>query len=193
MNKIENGVEDDIIKPNGSTSNGTAIATTVPVIVVAPLPQAPRSVPVAAPAVEVSTDTHISVPASASAPVSVRKLVPQGDEIVRVWGQFFTAMDTCISTVAPIFLSVVLVLYAVSVVTKSQIIASIGLVYVFVFLVIMFSYFFAIVPFILISNAISSLVAPEGKSSQIDFVRVAILFTIIATAAVYLKYGSALL
>ena len=191
VNKIENGVEDDIIKPNGSTSNGTAIATSVPAIVVAPLPQAPRSLPVAAPAVEVSTDTHISVPASA--PISVIKPVPKGDEIVRVWGQFFTAMDTCISTVAPIFLSVVLVLYAVSVVTKSQIIASIGLVYVFVFLVIMFSYFFAIVPFILISNAISSLVAPEGKSSQIDFVRVAILFTIIATAAVYLKYGSALL
>ena len=38
---------------------------------------------------------------------------------------------------------------------QSQTVASIGLVYVFVFLIIMGSYFFAIVPFILASNAIT--------------------------------------
>jgi hypothetical protein len=84
------------------------------------------------------------------------------DEIVTLWQQYWTSLDTCMSTVTPMFLVLVLALYAFSAITKSQTIASIGLVYVFVFLIIMGSYFFAIVPFILVSNALSSLIAP-GK------------------------------
>lgn len=111
------------------------------------------------------------------------------DELHQLWSQFCVAMDTCISTVTPLFLTVILVLYLVSAVTKSQTIASIGLVYVFVFLMLLFSYFAAIVPFILVANAICSSLAPSGKSPQKDFVRLSVLICSIGVVVGYFKYG----
>lgn len=110
------------------------------------------------------------------------------DEMVSLWQQYWTSLDMCMSTVTPLFLTLVLALYAFSVMTKSQTIASIGLVYVFVFLIIMGSYFFAIVPFILVSNAISSVVAP-GKTAQKDFVRLALLVLSVGGLVAYVKHG----
>ena len=176
VNRIESSSEDDVIKPSTS---GISVA----------LPHMPRPIPTVVPITSQVTpaeDNNISIP------VSDISVIYQGDEVIRLWNQFYIAMDTCLSTVAPIFLVVILVLYAVSAVTKSQTIASIALVYVFVFLTIMFSYFFAIVPFILISNAISSIVTPEGKSSQRDLVRVTVLVAIITVFTGCLKYGPAL-
>lgn len=176
VNRIESSSEDDAIKP-GTSSFPVA------------LPQMPRPTPTIVPItthVTPAEDNNISIP------VTNKMVIHHGDEFMRLWNQFYTAMDTCVSTVAPIFLTVILVLYAVSAVTKSQTIASIALVYVFVFLTIMFSYFFAIVPFILISNAISSIVSPEGKSSQRDLVRVTVLIAVITVFTGYLKYGPAL-
>ena len=110
------------------------------------------------------------------------------DEMVSLWQQYWTSLDMCMSTVTPLFLALVLALYAFSAITKSQTIASIGLVYVFVFLIIMGSYFFAIVPFILVSNAISSVIAP-GKTAQRDFVRLVMLAVSIGGLLGYVKYG----
>ena len=175
VNRIESSTEDDAIKPNASS---------VPVL----LPQAPRPIPVVVPITIRDTsadDRNISIP------VITVKTPIQGDEVMRLWNQFFIAMDTCISTVSPIFLSVILVLYAISAVAKSQTIASIALVYVFLFITIMFSYFFAIVPFILISNAISSVVSSEGKSNHRDLVRVTVLIAVITIFIGSLKFGPA--
>ena len=118
---------------------------------------------------------------------------PPVDEISRLWDQFFVALDECMSTISPLFLGVILFLYIASIITKSQTIASIGLVYVFVFLILMFSFFFAIVPFILISNAISSIVSPGGKNPLRDLTRVGMLFALIGLGGVYLRYGAAVL
>jgi uncharacterized membrane protein YjdF len=93
------------------------------------------------------------------------------------------------STVTPLFLAIVLVLYGISAMTKSQAIASIGLVYVFVFLLIMGSYFFATVPFILISNFISSVIAPNSTSYQRDVTRGVLLLVTVAATVGISKYG----
>lgn len=95
----------------------------------------------------------------------------------------------CTSTVTPLFLVLILGLYAASAVTNSQTIASIGLVYVFVFLVIMGSYFFAIVPFILASTIISNQISPRGKSTEKFSTRIFLLIAAIAAVITYYKYG----
>jgi hypothetical protein len=146
----------------------------------APVP--PRPVSVSTP---IPGDNHIPVPAG----VMSNHASHNRDELHQLWSQFCVAMDTCISTVTPLFLTMILALYLVSAVTKSQTIASIGLVYVFVFLMLLFSYFAAIVPFILVSNAICSSMAPTGKSPQKDFIRLSVLMCSIGVVVGYVKYG----
>jgi hypothetical protein len=147
------------------------------------------SAPVPPRAVSVSTptpgDSHIPVPTGVMSNHSSHNR----DELHQLWSQFCVAMDTCISTVTPLFLTMILALYLVSAVTKSQTIASIGLVYVFVFLMLLFSYFAAIVPFILVSNAICSSLAPTGNSPQKDFIRLSVLMCSIGVVVGYFKYG----
>lgn len=109
-----------------------------------------------------------------------------GDEILGYWDQFYTAMDTCITCVAPLFLSTILVLYVFSVVTKSEVFLSIGLVYTSCFLTIMFSYFFAIVPFLFVCNAISK----QFVSPQIDNIRFSMLIVLIVAVVLYFKSTS---
>ena len=113
-------------------------------------------------------------------------------ELTLLWQQFWSTIELCSVTVSPLFLVLVLSLYAASLVTNSQVIASIGLVYVFLFLTIMGSYFFAIVPFILASNTIGNILTPGGTgsgSSQKVSTRLFLLLLLMAVAAGSSKYG----
>lgn len=115
-------------------------------------------------------------------------------ELIVLWQQYWSTIDLCFTTVSPLFLVLILTLYAASSVTNSQIIASIALVYVFLFLIIMSSYFFAIVPFILASNTIGNILAPSGtgsKSSQKVFTRLFLLFILTAVVIGSSTYGFA--
>ena len=114
-------------------------------------------------------------------------------ELTLLWEQFWSTIDLCSITVSPLFLVLILSLYAASLVTNSQVIASIGLVYVFLFLTIMGSYFFVIVPFILASNTIGNILTPAGGtgsgSSRKVSTRLFLLLLLIAVAAGSSKYG----
>jgi len=112
------------------------------------------------------------------------------NEIVGLYQQYWSSLDLCMSTMTPLFITLILMSYVISALTNSQEIASIGLVYTFVFLGIMGTYVFTIIPFVLISNAISSLIAPNGLSAQRDFSRVAMLSIAIGLVVAYFKYGA---
>lgn len=161
-----NGTADDAIKPN-------------------PVPPATQRVQQAAPTSQ--------RPATIPAVVMSNDMEQHGDEIHKLWSQYAVALDTCVSTVSPIFVTMILTLYLSSVVTRSQTIASIGLVYVFVFFILLFSYFAAIVPFILISNALCSVLISQGQKPQKEYVRLGVLFSVIVATGAYCRYGHAVL
>ena len=157
----QHGTADDAIKPNAASPT--------------------RRVHFTAP----GSESNVTIPAV----VMSNNSEPHSDELHKLWSQYAVALDTCISTVSPLFLTVILALYLSSVVTRSQTIASIGLVYVFVFFILLFSYFAAIVPFILISNALCSVLISQGQKPQKDYVRLAVLFSVIAATGAYCRYG----
>jgi hypothetical protein len=109
------------------------------------------------------------------------------DEIISLWHQSWTAFNTCLKTIAPLFLSIVLLLYVYARINTSQAIASVALVYFFVCLLVLGTYFFAVAPFILVSNAINSFVN-GGKTAQRDFVRVGVLLALIASVVAYFTH-----
>ena len=86
-----------------------------------------------------------------------------GKEILGIWAQTWSALNICITTIAPLFLLVILGCYIYGKMNDSQVIASVGLVYAYVFLVVIGSYAVVIVPFILISRLITTLVAPTSN------------------------------
>jgi hypothetical protein len=106
--------------------------------------------------------------------------------------QYWSTLRGCLFTIGPLFLFLILVLYVASGATNSQMIASIGLVYVFIFMIIMGSYYFATLPFILVSNMISRILFPNGKSAKKDLIRIVLLVLGIVGVVTYCKYGSAL-
>ena len=162
----QNRTADDAIKPNGVPLPTERVQHS------APTSQRTSSVP----AVVMSNDIE-----------------QHGDEIHKLWSQYAVALDTCVSTVSPLFITMILTLYLSSVVTRSQTIASIGLVYVFVFFILLFSYFAAIVPFILISNVLCSLLISQGQKPEKDYVRLGVLFSVIVATGAYCRYGHAVL
>ena len=111
------------------------------------------------------------------------------NEISNLAEQYWSTLSHCFSTIGPLFLFLVLVLYAVSALTGSQAIASTGLVYVFTFLIIMGSFYCATLPFIIVSNTISRLIFPNGTSNQRDLTRVAFLMLTIGVAFTLFQYG----
>lgn len=114
------------------------------------------------------------------------------NEITGLAEQYWSTLSHCFSTIGPFFLFLVLILYALSAVTGSQAIASIGLVYVFTFLIIMGTFYFATLPFIIVSNTISRLLFPNGTSNQKDLTRVAFLMLTIGIAFALFQYGDIL-
>lgn len=136
------------------------------------------------------TDSNMSVAVNRG--VMSNEINQTDDELSKLWSQVCIAMDTCITTVTPLFITIILMLYLVSALSKSQTIASIGLVYVFVFHILLFSFFAAIVPFILVANALCSLLSLKGQAPQRDFVRLAVLMCVIGVTVGYFKHGSSM-
>ena len=137
-----------------------------------------------------ATDANTSIAVSKG--VMSNQIYQTDDELSKLWSQICIAMDTCITTVTPLFITIILMLYLVSAISKSQTVASIGLVYVFVFHILLFSFFAAIVPFILVSNALCSLLSLKGQAPQRDFVRLAVLMCVIGVTVGYFKHGSSM-
>ena len=114
------------------------------------------------------------------------------DELMSLNEQYWSTLRSCLFTIGPLFLLLILILYVASGATNSQMIASIGLVYVFVFMIIMGSYYCATLPFILISNMISRILFPNGKSAKKDMIRIVLLVLGIVGVVTYCKYGNTL-
>jgi hypothetical protein len=166
--RVNTSIEDDQIKPH------------------APIKPRLHSAHVTATA----TDENMNI--SINRGVMSNQINQTDDELSKLWSQICIAMDTCITTVTPLFITIILMLYLVSAISKSQTVASIGLVYVFVFHILLFSFFAAIVPFILVSNALCSLLAQQGQAPRRDFVRLAVLVCVIGVTVGYFKHGSSM-
>jgi hypothetical protein len=117
-----------------------------------------------------------------------RKFSEEEEELVSLWRQSWTAINVSLTTVGPLFLILILLSYVFSQITQSQTVASVGLVYIFVFLLVVGSYFLATVPFIVLANAINALVNPTSDSAQKDFARLALLLTVVAGAVLTFQH-----
>jgi hypothetical protein len=83
-------------------------------------------------------------------------------EIVSLWNQTFGALNMCLTFLGPTFLIVILGCYFMGMMQKSQAIATVGVVYTFLFLSIMGSYTLVILPCILVSRLFTCLVTPHA-------------------------------
>ena len=90
------------------------------------------------------------------------------DEVISIWNQCWAAMFCSTMTIGPTFLAITLMSYTGGKITSSQSVASIGVIYLYLYLVIMGSYLVAILPFILISRIFTSLVTAPGSSAAHD-------------------------
>lgn len=112
-------------------------------------------------------------------------------EIIDIWNQCWSALYLCISTIGPIFLAVILIAYLSSKMTASQMIASVGVVFTYVFLLIMVGYTVAIVPFVLISRIFTSLVAPQNGVETEELNTYCRLLTLVVTLLCGVGYFAA--
>jgi uncharacterized membrane protein (DUF485 family) len=82
-------------------------------------------------------------------------------EIVSLWNQTSGALHMSLSMIGPPFLFIILACYFMGMMQKSQAIASVGVVYAFLFMTIMGSYVLVIVPCILVSRLFTCLVSSK--------------------------------
>ena len=92
------------------------------------------------------------------------------------------------TTIGPIFLAIVLTSYGLGKVNESQLIGSIGVVYAYLFLVIMGAYCVAIVPFIIMSRVFTSLVSAKSDKAGSGNISVRILLLLTIGLLGYLVY-----
>lgn len=149
-----------------------------------PVPQ----VPIASPP-EVSSPPKVVTPSlektSSFHPIA-NKLADE-KEIVSIWNQCWLALFMCMSTIGPIFLAIILTSYVLGKINNSQLIGSIGVVYSYLFLVIMGAYCCAILPFILVSRIFTSLVS--GKTDKTGNISIRILLLLsLGLIGVIIKY-----
>lgn len=108
-----------------------------------------------------------------------------------LYQHYSAALHLCISILLPTFLTLIIISDILAVLFESQLIASVGLVYIFIFLIIIGSYMLAIVPYIIVLNALDNLFHPKlNKSGANDFIGVSILFAVVGMAVVYFNYGA---
>jgi hypothetical protein len=119
---------------------------------------------------------------------------PEMDEAISIWNQCWSALFNSMMTIGPLFLAITLMSYAASKISSSQAIASVGVIYAYLYIVILGSYVVALLPFILISRVFTSLVsspgsmAAEDKSKALFHIRLLILMSLGLGLAVY-QYG----
>ena len=114
------------------------------------------------------------------------------EESVSLAEQYWFTMFSCFRTLTPLFLAIVVLLYVISATMNSQMIASIGLAYAFVFLAIMGTYYCTALPFIIASNMISRFIFSNGTSVQKDFLRALLLFLTIAIVLFFVYHPNGL-
>jgi len=89
-------------------------------------------------------------------------------EIISLWNQSWSALFMCLKTLGPVFLVIVLACYFLGTLHQSQAIATVGVVYTFLFLTIMGSYTVVILPCILVSRVFTSIVSPHATSHSVE-------------------------
>lgn len=93
-------------------------------------------------------------------------------EIMSLWNQSLSTLLNCMTIIGPMFMIIILTAYVFGKIHNSQAIASVGIVYTLLFMIIMGSYVLATLPFILISRVFTSIVAPHAQEytpKQINF------------------------
>ena len=128
--------------------------------------------------------------ASEASKASVRRTMnsPKTDnEVISIWNQCWSAMFICMMTIGPVFLTITLISYTVSKITSSQAIASVGVIYTYIYLVIMGSYIVVILPFLVMSRLFTSLVS--GSADTTVNIRVLMLVCLVLWM-VTCQYGS---
>lgn len=109
-------------------------------------------------------------------------------EIVSLWNQTWGALYLCLTTIGPVFLTVILVSYALGTLQQSQAIATVGVVYTLLFLTIMGSYSVVILPCILISRVFTSIVSPHTTSHSTEEINLYSRLLVLLLAAGGLGY-----
>jgi hypothetical protein len=108
-------------------------------------------------------------------------------EIVSLWEQTWGALHMSLIMIGPPFLFIVLACYFMGMLRQSQAIASVGVVYAFLFLTVMGSYAVVILPCILLARLFTVLVsahAPERSAAEVNlYSRLLILFVAAAGMA----------
>lgn len=110
------------------------------------------------------------------------------EESVSLAERYWFTMYNCFRTLAPLFLAIVVFLYAVSASTNSQKIASVGLAYAFVFLGIMATFYCTALPLIVASNMVSRFIFSNGASMQKDLTRALLFFLTIGCVLFFAYY-----
>lgn len=153
-----------------------------PVAATAPPPQLPP-LPTTAP-VETLSVVQRDVAPQPSAQ-SDEEESNDSEELQAVWTQCLQALFTCSLYTGPIFAAVVLFCYAVGKITVNKAVASIGVAYASLFLLIMGSYVVAIVPFVLVSKMVTQSVFFGSNKEKDSEVHVRLfLFLLIAMSGI---------
>jgi hypothetical protein len=84
------------------------------------------------------------------------------EEGVGIWAQAVQSLYLCLVLIGPAMLSVILLCYPYAYAMKSQQVASVGVIYTLVFLLLMCVFSVAVLPCILLSRLFISVVAPTG-------------------------------
>lgn len=143
-----------------------------------PLPYAPKVTPVKA-AIEAPVQQHHHTARGQEGLVDEH-------EILSVWDQAVNALQIAGNFIVPVFLSIVLFFYVNGKLNQDQAIASIGIVFAMFLVLIMGTYIVAIIPFILVSRFITSLVtdapitAVEQKQTNLT-ARLFLFFSILGS------------
>eukprot|EP01038_Epipyxis_sp_PR26KG_P015296 gene15296-20604_t len=124
-------------------------------------------------------------------PTSFQLIEPLADEaeITIIWNQSLTALMLCMGTIGPLFLALITAFYCFGLLFESQLIASVGVVYAYIFLLIMGSYGLFVLPVIVISRIFTSLVAPpeSRESDYLFYARCGLLFGITVLGLTFSK------
>mmetsp|Transcript_119335 Transcript_119335/g.234431 ORF Transcript_119335/g.234431 Transcript_119335/m.234431 type:complete len:301 (+) Transcript_119335:105-1007(+) len=136
------------------------------------------------------TRTPLRVPTT-PLPTSMVSGYEDGDdekEIVGLWNQTWGALHMSLSMIGPPFLFIILACYFMGMMQKSQAIASVGVVYVFLFFTIMGSYMLTILPCILVSRMFTCLVSPNATPQSAAELNLYSRLLVLIIAAVGLSY-----